>query len=228
MHSAAREGNCNQLRALLAKGNDPNDTDKLARTPLHLACWAGNVEIISILLDARATDVNAKAKDDFTPLHFAVTAKQNAEEIIKLLTAAKSKKVDLNARMKKGRKTALHIAASKGNVGVCRALLEAGAEIAAKTSLKQTPLDLADETNSELVRILTRTFLKAQQDTAGAEATSATTTLPAEASAQVLTAVISPETLSTKREQGIAEEEPKQKKQKKATDVIKLSFDHLM
>ena len=86
MHKAAREGDAGRLKELLELGIDPNSVDKLFRTPIHLAVWAGNVDIIKILLDNAATDINALASDDFTPLHFAVTSKGDQADVIKTLT----------------------------------------------------------------------------------------------------------------------------------------------
>ena len=87
-----------------------------------------------------------------------MTSKGNQADIIRLLTCHKFKKADLSAKIKKGKKTALHLAASKGNLEACKALVEAGAELLAKTTLKQTALDLVDtskEGSCELVEVLT-------------------------------------------------------------------------
>ena len=43
LHKAAREGNLAELTCLLTAGQDVNVRDKLSRTPLHLAAWAGQV-----------------------------------------------------------------------------------------------------------------------------------------------------------------------------------------
>ncbi len=42
LHDAARNGNLQGVHELLAKQADPNQQDKLRRTPLHLAAWAGH------------------------------------------------------------------------------------------------------------------------------------------------------------------------------------------
>ena len=213
------------MREQLAAGSDPNEVDKLERTPLHLCCWAGHAELVAVLAEHRLTDINAKAKDDFTPLHFAATAKKEAAKVVQLLASAAGKKLDLNARIRKGRKTALHIAAAKGSTEVCRALLAAGAEIAAKTSLKQTPLDLADVNNGVLVELLTPSFLR--KDGEGGK--TAKRTAPAAAPEAAPEAAPAP-AMATAPEVKAAVVEHKaegQPKKKPRKDKVKLAFDHL-
>jgi ankyrin repeat protein len=111
MHTAARENSTEEMKFLIVSGNyDLNAKDIMKRTPLHMACWAGNVDIVKLLLNAKAK-TDALAIDNFTPLHFATNV-----DIIKLLI--KNNKQLLAARISKGNKTALHIAVSKGNVEV--------------------------------------------------------------------------------------------------------------
>ena len=60
-----------QPKLLLDHGANPNLKNTNGSTPLHLACRRGNKGIVSLLLDARSTDVNAVDKFLFTPLHVA-------------------------------------------------------------------------------------------------------------------------------------------------------------
>ena len=133
--------------------------------------------------------------------------------------------VEGRARIRKGRKTALHIAAAKGSTEVCRALLAAGAEIAAKTSLKQTPLDLADVNNGVLVELLTPSFLR--KDGKGGK--TAKRTAPAAAPEAAPEAAPAP-AMATAPEVKAAVVEHKaegQPKKKPRKDKVKLAFDHL-
>ena len=43
LHTAARNGDTARILQLVAIGADLNARDKLARTPLHLAAWAGQM-----------------------------------------------------------------------------------------------------------------------------------------------------------------------------------------
>jgi len=136
MHTAARENSTEEMKFLIVSGNyDLNAKDAMKRTPLHMACWAGNVDIVKLLLNAKAK-TDALANDNFTPLHFATNV-----DIIKLLI--KNNKQLLAARVSKGNKTALHIAVAKGNVEIVKCLIALGADVSAKTSSNQSALELA-------------------------------------------------------------------------------------
>jgi ankyrin repeat protein len=127
MHKAARENAIEEMQQLIVTGKyDINEKDGMKRTPLHMAAWAGNVEIVKLLLRSKAKS-DAIANDNFTALHFATNT-----EVIKQLV--KSNKALLHARVSKGNKTALHIAVPKGDVEVVQCLIDLGSDISAKTS----------------------------------------------------------------------------------------------
>lgn len=101
-----------------------NEYDTKQRTPLHLACWLGELEMIQILLNAGASCA-LLAQDGFTCLHFAVQKlNENALNIVKLLL--KTDKTLLNKKVFKGKKSVLHLAISKNNYDVVQHLLESG------------------------------------------------------------------------------------------------------
>ena len=106
-------------------------------TPLHHAAFSDNVGTAAALLDAGA-DVNARAKNKFdnTPLQVALLTGSRA--MVELLLA---RGADVNAKQGEGI-TALHEAASIGDLQIIRRLLAAGAERGAKSSFG-TPRDLA-------------------------------------------------------------------------------------
>jgi ankyrin repeat protein len=55
MHQAARNNSTDELQELLVSGlHDINEKDGMKRTPLHLACWAGHVETVKLLLRFKA------------------------------------------------------------------------------------------------------------------------------------------------------------------------------
>ena len=132
MHTAARENAIEELQNLIVTGKyDINEKDGMKRTPLHLACWAGNVEVVKLLIRSKAK-TDAIASDNFTALHFATNT-----EIIKALV--KSNKALLHARVSKGNKTALHMAVSKGNIEIVQCLIDLGSDVTAKTSKPPSP-----------------------------------------------------------------------------------------
>lgn len=136
MHKAARENAIEDMQNLIVSGKyDINEKDGMKRTPLHMAAWAGNAEIVKLLLRSKAK-TDALANDNFTALHFA-----NNVDIIKQLV--KSNKTLIQARVSKGNKTALHIAVPKGDIEVVNCLIDLGSDVSAKTSTGQSCLELA-------------------------------------------------------------------------------------
>lgn len=145
MHKAARENAVEDIRNLIVTGKyDINEKDAMKRTPLHMASWAGNTEIVKLLLRSKAK-TDAIANDNFTALHFATNV-----EVIKLLV--KSNKALIHARVSKGNKTALHIAVTKGNIEIIQCLIDLGSDVTAKTSSGQSCLELAK--NDEIYSLI--------------------------------------------------------------------------
>ena len=71
---------------LLDKGAKVNAKNEDGDTSLHLACWSGRFDMVSVFLE-KGADVNAKGKDDWTPLVvtqfclFAWRKKNEGEEV---------------------------------------------------------------------------------------------------------------------------------------------------
>lgn len=125
-----------------------NLSDGMNRTALHLAAWKGDPELVQLLLLSKAS-TSQKAKDNFSPLHFATQS--GSLECCKLLVEKNPKLI--HESISKGKKKALHLAAAKNNFDVCEFLLKMGADPSALTSSKQTALDFAsDERVFELIK----------------------------------------------------------------------------
>ncbi|TYH09828.1 hypothetical protein ES288_A07G128600v1 [Gossypium darwinii] len=70
IHAAARSGDLSKLQSILA--SNPlavNSQDKHSRTPLHLAVWARQAQVVSYLCKQKA-DVGAAAMDGMGAIHF--------------------------------------------------------------------------------------------------------------------------------------------------------------
>ena len=117
LHNAARAGDADAAAAAIAAdASSITATDKLNRTPLHLAAWAGHSSMVDLLIEAGA-DVHAAAMDGICALHFA--AQQGHEDACKALLKGGAK---VNARDTKKLNSALHAACAKGlleNSGCC-------------------------------------------------------------------------------------------------------------
>jgi ankyrin repeat protein len=134
-------------RCLGAKTSSLNIEDEQGRTPLHLALQRGNIELISYLLDQRGQDRPTLASTTWesdrrgrTLLHYAIESRRT-EAVDILLKAGFD---DIGAVDFDGR-SALHHAASKGNLVAVKKLLDAGAshDLSALDKDFRSPLQVA-------------------------------------------------------------------------------------
>ncbi|MGE3277862.1 MAG: ankyrin repeat domain-containing protein [Vicinamibacterales bacterium] len=111
-------------------------------TPVADAAMRGDLDAVRTLLRDGA-DVNQAAGDGTTPLHWAAMRSDRALADVLLYAGA-----NVKATTRLGAYTPLHLAASAGASDVVAALLDAGADPAARTTTGATPLMLASQAGS--------------------------------------------------------------------------------
>eukprot|EP00741_Cyanophora_paradoxa_P023863 tig00021680_g23050.t1 len=140
LYVAARAGRAALVRALLAKGANPNKGFQ-GDFPLHAAARWGTPEVVSALLEAGASQAAESVEGGVRPLHVAAELGREAELAA---LVAKAGPGELDARSRAGR-TALSLAVAAGSLACVRALLEGGADpnAADATEDRNTPLHWA-------------------------------------------------------------------------------------
>jgi ankyrin repeat protein len=136
LHLVSRGRQCSQdevrvAKLLLERGMDVNTRRKDHWTPLHLASYFGNAEIVRLLLDHGAYLEAAEGKMGEKPFHQVSYGKYRSQEdgilVAQLLL---NRGADVNTR-RKDHWTPLHLASYFGNVEIARLLLDRGAYLEA-------------------------------------------------------------------------------------------------
>lgn len=90
LHKAAFDGSAEMVRLLLKYGADVNVRDTILATPLGLAIYnpgkQSRIDIVTILLADKKTDLNLADRDNQTPLFWA--AREGKPELVRLLLSA--------------------------------------------------------------------------------------------------------------------------------------------
>lgn len=119
--NAIQISDINWVKEIVNTGDDIEKVDKYyypGYSPLDLAAQMGNIEIISLLLEAGA-DVNYS--EESSPLHMAISA--NNLDAVKILVSAGA---DLEFEIDDGL-TSLMVAVMKGNMEIVKLLVKSGA-----------------------------------------------------------------------------------------------------
>ncbi len=157
LHEATRDGDLEQVRALIDAGADLDAQRDNGETPLITAIIGGHVLVASLLID-RGADIQARNKGGFTPLHAAAYA--NAIEIAEKLL---SRGADVKDQMNKAGVTALSVASEEGHPGLVKVLIDHGADLEAGERNGYTPLTRALwRGQKEVVALLQRSGAKCQ------------------------------------------------------------------
>jgi ankyrin repeat protein/beta-lactamase regulating signal transducer with metallopeptidase domain len=138
LHHAAKTGDVEVVKKLIAQGADLNEKDKDGSTPLHEAAGNGRRDVARLLLEKGANVEVADASGQ-TPLHRA--ARFGSRHICALLLA---KGASVNATDSRGN-TVLHAALDRQEVdrSLFELLLAKGADVKARNEQGETPLHLA-------------------------------------------------------------------------------------
>ena len=121
--AAAARGDAEQIKALIAKGAEPDIRDAYCRTPLHVATYDGKHEAMRALVAAGA-DPNALENDRYDIVTIAAVA--NDVATLKLALALGASAKNITSRYDG---TALIAAAHLGHAEVVRTLIRAGAPL---------------------------------------------------------------------------------------------------
>jgi ankyrin repeat protein len=120
---------------LLDNGGHVNKTyNENGDTPLHVASYSGNVDMITALLD-RGADINAATNYDlWTPLHISLESYQKESALLLI-----NKGANVHARDRDGL-TPLHYACNVGFIEVVMVLIDKGVDVNASDYKGNTPL----------------------------------------------------------------------------------------
>ncbi|XP_064302817.1 ankyrin repeat domain-containing protein 26 isoform X2 [Phalacrocorax carbo] len=141
LHRGAASGDLAQVRQGLKKyGIDGRD--KAERTPLHLACANGHVDVVTYLVENKCK-LNLFDSDNRSPLMKAVQCQQEKCVAILLEHGADPNLADVDGN------TALHLAVLSPNTSVAGLLIEHNANIDAQNKEGYTPLILAISEHQE-------------------------------------------------------------------------------
>jgi ankyrin repeat protein len=144
LHDAARAGLIERVQALLEQGTAIDARDDMGRTALHWAVIGGNADLVRVLLDRGAT-VDARDAHNNPPLLFA-----DKLDTAQLLLASGA---DPNADVGNGLTTFLYQART-GRPEVLGALVDAGANLEARTGDGQSVLEYAKPNRHAARRVL--------------------------------------------------------------------------
>ncbi|ORZ34859.1 ankyrin repeat-containing domain protein, partial [Catenaria anguillulae PL171] len=115
---AAARGYDHLVHTLLDCGALVDALDPELETPLHKACFNGNLYVVEKLVMERA-NINKRDKHGWAPLHIA--AAKNQRLVVDYLLGRPG--IDVNLVNEKGM-TPLMVASAKGLTGIVRVLLE--------------------------------------------------------------------------------------------------------
>lgn len=139
---SCRKGDLESVKAIYNKSPDIiNSKNKDGYSPLILACYYGNIKVVSFLID-KINSVNGSSQ--YGSALMAAVVKGNLD-VVKLLL---DKNADPNITDNKG-VSALHYAVMFKNIEITKVLIEAKADKNIKDNNGKSPLDYANMLKDE-------------------------------------------------------------------------------
>ena len=149
LHFAAFYNRIVFARKLIAKGAKLNRVNYLGATPLSTAIEKGHTLIVKILINSPGIDLSIVDKQGLSILHKA--ASTGNAEILNFILKNLNSKLSIDCCTNYDKLTALHQAAYNGQLPIVKILVNAGANVNAKSNTNTTPLHLASIKNHEKV-----------------------------------------------------------------------------
>jgi ankyrin repeat protein len=149
MHEAARLNRASCATVLIRRGGLVDHDDGKGDSPLHLACWEGNVEVADNLISSGANIDRLSGRDGHAPLFCAIMGRHI--DIARLLLKHGAR-VEVKSPSDM---LPLHQAAITGQGAMCELLLDRGANVDCRDREQNTPLHYAATTgNIRTVKVL--------------------------------------------------------------------------
>ncbi|KAL3123538.1 hypothetical protein niasHT_006617 [Heterodera trifolii] len=153
LHFAAQKGNFELCQMLVAKGAEVNQKTKDERgiVPLQMACGSGHLPIVKFFVERVGVDIESIDSNGDTVLVYALLG--NKLEIGHFLIASGAR----TDRTNKFGISPMHICVTKGDLALCKFLVDNGANVNQKTSGgdQLTPLLIAcAKGNLQIVKLL--------------------------------------------------------------------------
>ena len=143
LHTAARLSDDAEVRRIISLPCNIDAEDAAGWTPLQIASYLNNLEVVQILLEGEASVGHIGRDDGLAALHLAIKARNT--ECVKALLGAKA---DAN-QLTSSKLTPLMLAAELGSLDVVQQLIYAGARVDfACQPGRGTPLHAAVESDS--------------------------------------------------------------------------------
>jgi len=154
LHKAARDGDMDEVQALLKDGNDINAAGAQGRTALHRALGGGYAELAAFMIE-KGADPGVVDILKRTSLHWAAMGPPPGNLACCQLMFDKADGASMLAKTTKSGSTPLHSAASTNRHEVIALLIEKGADQAAVDDDGLTPYASAKQSgHTEVLAVL--------------------------------------------------------------------------